>query len=593
MKKPKISLDSAKLKSLFFQHVEKLLLFVVIGMMLFLVYQGFSMPGLESGKTPQGLLETSQSMLQFINDNGRWNQIREKREITDDVVGGVDMALLDIDANQYFLPNTLDKPNFPKLSPRTDPKLFAPVYLVVRPIIGPLAYLKDERYVDPLVPVPTEGEEEVVPKKKAKPKPKPKAPRGPPGVAGMDPMGAAGSAPPGVGRKGPRRGASDDLLGGDQPPGVGADGMEMGMGMDMSSSSQTMINPEAIRGYQANDAEAHNTQAVVVMAVVPYEKQFEEFQRALLDSLDYQAQRDSPLYLKYYVERADVTADPEADAATLTWTAQSVNAALEETYNWAGLVSEIVDPNYLDKKLTHPAPPFMQRDLWDLLTHPEVPLPVLASTDVGPTDIRRPRKPTKAGAEGNAPTLDDIFSGGGAGMDDGMTGGMPTMPGMGMPRGGGGGPPGVSRPGGAPPAVGPGGPGRFGSGMPPGVGSGMPPGVGSGMQGMPGGGMDSSSLAGLPPPKYKLIRFTDVNVEAGHRYRYRVKVLLHDPNHPGPDTLRPAWPRCIKTCATGFEGSMRASSMWRQIGAKPARSPRCPRWTATSPDRSSSQPPAT
>jgi hypothetical protein len=166
----------------------------------------------------------------------------------------------------------------------------------------------------------------------------------------------------------------------------------------------------------------------------------------------------------------------------------------------------------------------MQRELWDLLTHPEVPLPALASTDVSPTEIRRPRTPAKGGNKSDAPTLDDFAPAGGAGMDDGMTGGMPAMPGMPGPRGGAGGsPPGMVRPGGA------GGPGRFGS-MPPGAGS-MPPGVGAGMPGM-AGDMDSGSLAGMPPPKYKLIRFTDVNVEAGHKYRYRVKVLLHDPNHP-------------------------------------------------------------
>jgi hypothetical protein len=39
-------------------------------------------------------------------------------------------------------------------------------------------------------------------------------------------------------------------------------------------------------------------------------------------------------------------------------------------------------------------------------------------------------------------------------------------------------------------------------------------------------------LAGLPPPKFKLIRFTDLTVEPGRKYRYRFKVLLHDPNHP-------------------------------------------------------------
>jgi len=190
MKKPKISLDSAKLKALFFQHVEKLLLVVVVGMMLFLVYQGFSMSGLEPGKTPQGLLETSQAMLQFINDSKRWDEIKAEREVTPDVRKTVADDRIAVDANQYFLSVVWDKPNFPKLSPRTDPKLFAPLHLVVRPIVGPLAYLKSEGYVNPLDQVPVEDEEAVAPKKKAKPKAKPKAAKGgPPGM--LDPMGAA------------------------------------------------------------------------------------------------------------------------------------------------------------------------------------------------------------------------------------------------------------------------------------------------------------------------------------------------------------------------------------------------------------------
>jgi hypothetical protein len=47
--------------------------------------------------------------------------------------------------------------------------------------------------------------------------------------------------------------------------------------------------------------------------------------------------------------------------------------------------------------------------------------------------------------------------------------------------------------------------------------------------------------AAVEPPKYKMVRFTDAHVEPGKFYRYRLKVLLHDPNHPqqglAPPTL--------------------------------------------------------
>jgi hypothetical protein len=55
----------------------------------------------------------------------------------------------------------------------------------------------------------------------------------------------------------------------------------------------------------------------------------------------------------------------------------------------------------------------------------------------------------------------------------------------------------------------------------------------------PGGrGSEESSMGygnNMPtytPPKYQLIRYTDKNIEMGKKYRYRMMVYLHDPNHP-------------------------------------------------------------
>jgi len=47
------------------------------------------------------------------------------------------------------------------------------------------------------------------------------------------------------------------------------------------------------------------------------------------------------------------------------------------------------------------------------------------------------------------------------------------------------------------------------------------------MPGMPG-------MSGLAEPlvKYKLVRFIDQQIEQGHKYRYRIKVFVDDPNYP-------------------------------------------------------------
>jgi hypothetical protein len=329
------------------------------------------------------------------------------------------------------------------------------------------------------------------------------------GIAGggegmLDPMGMAEG---GEGGRRPRRGRGEEFAPNPMDMPAPSGGFDNGM----NAGTQSAVNPESILGYEATEATAQETRAVVLMAVVPYEKQVEEFQNALASSLDYDKLRDSPMYLKYYVERADVTDDPAADPATLKWDSLSVNAALDETANWAGALQEIVDPAYLDERLTHPAPPFMQRELWDLLTHPEVPLPPMATAEtttegrIGP----RVRPGSRSAPKDDAPTLDDF--GPPRSAMGGFNEGQP-MPGMPMGRG-----PTMS------------------AGAPAGA-EGSP--MGMGMPGSEYGYAGSGVSVALP--KYKLIRFTDTTVEAGRKYRYRLKILLHDPNHPHTNYTPPS-----------------------------------------------------
>jgi hypothetical protein len=149
--------------------------------------------------------------------------------------------------------------------------------------------------------------------------------------------------------------------------------------------------------------------------------------------------------------------------------------------------------NHQFQKLTHPAPPFLLRDTWEMLTHPDVPLMKLptAGSGYGPRSLT-PRG--RAGAEDAAPAED-----------------IPGIPQPGMGTEGGYGGYGAEY----------GGSGYGGSGYGSGEGTGT--------------GVDP-----LVQPKYKLIRFTDMSVEAGRQYRYRLKVFLEDPNYPS--TAVPAPP---------------------------------------------------
>lgn len=331
-----------------------------------------------------------------------------------------------------------------------------------------------------------------------------------------------------------------------------------GMGSGMSQAGG--INPESIQGYQTSDqfTIARHTQAMVIKAVVPFEKQAEEFLNSLGNSLDYEAQRDQPVYLGFFVERAEVpAADLEADPAGLTWTKIPVKATLAEQIgrqvgntmvpgNWSGVLTDIVDPAYLDRELTHPAPPFMQRDIWRLLTHAEVPL---ASQLANSGMSGGPIFPGSTPKEGEPATeaTDDLpvmpgFGAGGSGYPSG-DGATPGMPGAMMPGG-------SMMPGGAMPGSGMPRPGAmpFTGGMGSSGGSGMMGGGAMMSGGMRSGGYGSGgygygdgygSNATIAPPKYKLVRFTDTNVESGKYYRYRLKVLLHDPNHPMAGMVAP------------------------------------------------------
>src|SRR5262249_19707852 len=120
-------------------------------------------------------------------------------------------------------------------------------------------------------------------------------------------------------------------------------------------------------------------------------------------------------------------------------------------------------------------------------------------------------------------------------------------PGMGQSFGFGGRPPGGGFPGGRGFARGPeGGPGMYGPGMMPGgrgpMGPGGPEGGPGGYRGGGGPGQAATQHNSLPKGvDYYLLRFLDFSVEPGKKYKYRVKLVLQDPNYGLPQgVLSPA-----------------------------------------------------
>lgn len=544
MKKPKINLDAAQLQKFFLLHVEKILLGVFVLLMLLLVWQGWRLSGMEANRQPKQLLSSSQQAMQRIDDVNRWNEIRHERESLVDfnVEQEVREMRLPTDPVAYALVNSWHRPDFPKLNPRQDPEILPPIHLVVRPMVGPLAGwydpARDEQ--DPLYPATDSS----APKRR--PPPKKTKTRN---VAGLEGEGYAPGpgSPDGGGAMRRTRGrprGGEDLAGLQGEGSAGPGGYGYG-GYGVGGMGAGGLHPEAYTtGFQVQSPEstvARDSASVTIMALVPFQKQIEEFENKLANALDYDPSRDFPMYLQFQVERADVTDLPaDADPSAYEWKRlPSPRAVLREQIGdettlgkWAGFPPEVVDPAYLEPEtLTHPAPPYLMRDLWDLLTHPEVPL---ASAMMGYGETT----PMTAGSEApkdddEVPSIRAMPPGGGMMGPGGIgsaEGGYRPMPGM---RGGypGYSPAGMTSDGGYTRG------GYPSAGMMPGGYPGGRPMPGSfarpGGYGEDGGyGYGAMGTVTATPPKYKLIRYTDTNVERGRKYRYRIRVFVHDPNHP-------------------------------------------------------------
>src|SRR5206468_3955057 len=157
--------------------------------------------------------------------------------------------------------------------------------------------------------------------------------------------------------------------------------------------------------------------------------------------------------------------------------------------------------------------PFLLTDLRPALLHPEVPRMS--------HDVKREKMEDAVdvfiGEDGEEIIHSSPESGrsGSGSMGSGSMGGRGSM---GGPRGGG---------------FGSGGPGK--SGSPSKSGGQMGPGGGRGQSFGGSGGMGSSGTVNLEtyrPVSKKLVRFVDFEAQPGHKYRYRVTLVLEDPNRP-------------------------------------------------------------
>jgi hypothetical protein len=490
-KKSKFNFGPNGLKGFFLDHVEKMVLVLMLFVVIGFVYFGSTVETWPKAKTPQALAENVTRASAHINEK-TW----EKVKATNEPPSIVNPIVIRTKADDFKL-GAIDQPILPSRSKRRDPNLYPPTQLEVYALTAAIAVMPSEDLtklspLDKIVQDILQKQAEEAAKAPLFPtesdRDKKKTKKGGAKAGEHDPFAQAG---------GPRGGAygnTTNALGGTR-----------------------QVDEEDREEYQrmgsrvANTAVAVSRNMIAVKALIPFKKQMAEYREALYGNPNYvNEERDVPTYVYFTVERADVTANPNADSKTLDWKVLSTREAtrLPEADGavWEQIPEELVDPIYtlpgMERNgaelppMTLPIPPVLLTDRRKLAGHTEIPWAATSENLNGrmPTSDKKTVKPEKAeGPEG--PEGPD------EGPDSTKTGPSRTSPSPAVPR---------------PPVRGEGGRRGYPSGYP-------------GGRGRSG---SSGSDAGLEEVTYKLFRFIDFNVERGHQYRYRVKLMLEDPNHP-------------------------------------------------------------
>jgi hypothetical protein len=567
----KVKVKQAGAPNFFVRNVEKMVLGVVLLLFGVLVYTGYSLESLPSERTPDKLKKDAETAKTRVSDPKNWEGISS----TIVVPTGFQkrLTLQEINSVAYELDKPFEPKNTPSGQPRKDPTLFPPEKVEAVAVTGPVAYFQQRNEKDPF-----DGLENSVHEVKKEPKPSASRRRqmgeGYPGGESYGESGGRSGYPGmggGAGMSGMPGGSSmSGMAGMTGMPGMGGTGMP---GEDPNAMGPAVFaDPLNRTGFLAGaGAIAKSETCVAVKALVPWKKQWDEYEQKFMDARGYNPARDMPNFVSFTAERAEVPDDPNAPLEWAPLTHTFDQNEQWRTAGYAGFPQEIADPRYLHAYvLTMPVPPFINRDPVKLALHTDVPkmqpqVPKLLTEEERAAEEKKAKEKLKAKkAEAKASDVPRLPGQGMQGMPgmEGMSGmgmpGMAGMPGMeggmsGMPGMPGGGMPGMGMPGMGMPGMGgmSGMPGMEGgmSGMP-GMayggesGMGMMGGMGMGMSGMPGmegmAGYDANGMMVRGPQiPHLMIRFFDFTAEVGKKYRYRVQVVMEDPNYPMDYRMEP------------------------------------------------------
>jgi hypothetical protein len=480
--KAKVKFDSAQLKAFFLHHVEKIVFTGFIIAFLMICAAAFKLKPYE--KTPAELKAVAEKISQEVEKNAPPEKFAGLASVPNfSNLGAVGPAPVDA---RFYAVRPLSLPYELRQASRKEPKFFALEDVLAFPGYGGIAISENGSAQR----VPSFGDGGAM---------------GMDSSQGMTPGSAmqSGMPPPEMMPSGPTSGGGPGA-GGMMGPGSG-DMMGPGSGGMMGPNSGGRARggrrtaKKAPKKKQeptpvARPPKPRSTEKIVItqppsgsqvegrywvclVGAIPYSKQLGDYQNTFRDARFYDVKRDYPRYSLPIIERAEVNRGGVGD-----WQQLDVEAALEDFSKWAVEYPDVIDPRF-KSELTEPLPPliFANHDK-QKVNHPRTKVveKAKAADEVGPKKKANPRtlSGTAARARGGNPSA----------MSGGDSGGMP---------------PGYS------------GPESYG---------------GMGGAGMPGAGIGASSRRAGPVVEHRLFRFFDFEVEPGKTYRYRIKLVLVNPN---------------------------------------------------------------
>jgi hypothetical protein len=419
----KASSNSGGIKNLLLQHVEKIVLGVAVILVALFLWSALGIKPIDASKAPEKLLAAANTEKDRIQTSEPPKDLGQSGEVNLD--NAVAAALQPVAVNHYIHPLKFNPDIQPPIVKRPEPAV-----LPVEDMRATATVISVPEYGTPPV---WKGPEKEKPKgtKKTRPGLDPASQdrlrrrgRGKTGYGAPDQPGYGQTGQPGYGAVPTKpgygqtagRGAGADRSAGGQP-GYGAVGPTAGYGATSGPPGYGGVTPHGGRGERREgggygavggyggvgsyggagmpgarpgvdvssnqQAQGAVSPAVVLTGRVPYEAQFDEFQKKFKGTIPLgtvSTEQDLPQYMQFKVERQEVT--PGGDGK---WVEVNKDEALKNQLSWSVTAApDDVDPAYYEQFLTWPLPPTILRNWGRLASHPSIPF-VWMAEETAPT----------------------------------------------------------------------------------------------------------------------------------------------------------------------------------------------------------------